>query len=392
MIFKAFSDIGKADIEGLVANRTSEGKHLEYKECLDLDKDSDKKELCADISSFANAGGGDIIYGIKEKRENNKPTGLPEAVLGIDKANIGAEILRIDQVIKAGIEPRIPSVQIVSIEGFPKGPVLVVRIGKSWISPHMIRESGRFFSRTSQGKYPLDVVEIRSAFADGGQTEKRIKDFVNERIAKVIANETPVSLNDGAQVLLHMIPLSAFREKRDCFHLASKLQIRPMHADYGFTPRINLDGVLSFQNAGDEKAFGYTQVYRNGIIETIDSMLLNTNAKLIPRSHVEKEIVKTFTEYLPMIDQLELDYPLVCILTLIGVRGFTFSLRPRAYLRDKHEIDRDVVIAPDVVLNERPAKPASSLKPIFDAIWQAAGFPKSPNYNEKGEWAPEPAS
>ena len=27
-----------------------------------------------------------------------------------------------------------------------------------------------------------------------------------------------------------------------------------------------------------------------------------------------------------------------------------------------------------------------TLKPLFDPIWNAAGHPQSPNYNDKGEW------
>jgi hypothetical protein len=27
-----------------------------------------------------------------------------------------------------------------------------------------------------------------------------------------------------------------------------------------------------------------------------------------------------------------------------------------------------------------------SLKPLFDPIWNAAGHPQSPNFNDKGEW------
>lgn len=40
--------------------------HLDYKRDLPGDKDAEKKEFLADVTSFANAGGGDIVFGIVE--------------------------------------------------------------------------------------------------------------------------------------------------------------------------------------------------------------------------------------------------------------------------------------------------------------------------------------
>ena len=68
MIPKEFDTIGKEDIEALVANAVSEGRTIEYKEKLPGGTDDDRREFLADASSFANAGGGDLIYGIREKR------------------------------------------------------------------------------------------------------------------------------------------------------------------------------------------------------------------------------------------------------------------------------------------------------------------------------------
>ena len=68
MIFKPLDQLIKEDIENLVVNEVPEGKSIEYKEQLPGGTDSDKKEFLADVSSFANAGGGHILYGIKEKR------------------------------------------------------------------------------------------------------------------------------------------------------------------------------------------------------------------------------------------------------------------------------------------------------------------------------------
>lgn len=59
MIGKDFDSIEKEDICALVTNQVTEKRNLEYKQELPQRSDKDSKEFLADVSSFANAGGGD---------------------------------------------------------------------------------------------------------------------------------------------------------------------------------------------------------------------------------------------------------------------------------------------------------------------------------------------
>ncbi|MCD6594362.1 ATP-binding protein, partial [bacterium] len=68
MIAKNIDQISEEDLQALIDNSVLEGKTIEYKQSLPGNSDSDKKEFLADISSFANASGGDLIYGILEDR------------------------------------------------------------------------------------------------------------------------------------------------------------------------------------------------------------------------------------------------------------------------------------------------------------------------------------
>jgi len=54
------------DLEQLQSNAVLESKTIEYKKLLPTNSDADRKEFLADISSFANASGGDVIFGISE--------------------------------------------------------------------------------------------------------------------------------------------------------------------------------------------------------------------------------------------------------------------------------------------------------------------------------------
>ena len=210
MIQKPIPAITKADIDALIENAVREDRTLDYKETLPGRSDGEKYEFLADISSFANASGGDILYGVREKREQGKPSGVPEGAIGLSGIVPDAEILRLQSIIRDGIAPRIANVQIIAVPGFTNDPVLLVRIPKSWASPHIIsKRDSRFYSRTSAGKYPLDVAEIRSVFALSESLPDKIRRFRDDRVATIVADETPVKFSGASRVLLHLLPIAA---------------------------------------------------------------------------------------------------------------------------------------------------------------------------------------
>lgn len=61
MINKKLEDIKPEDLQNLIVNGVSESKTIEYKSELPLNTGDAKKEFLADVSSFANTSGGDII-------------------------------------------------------------------------------------------------------------------------------------------------------------------------------------------------------------------------------------------------------------------------------------------------------------------------------------------
>ena len=179
VINKQLENISEADLQSLIDEEKIEKKVLDYKSELPGNSDSDKKDFLANVSSFANAVGGDLIYGVIEDRK----TGKPEKLEGIEIINVDQEILRLDQIIRNGIEPNIPSssINIREIQLKNSKYVLIIRINRSWISPHRIsfRSWDRFYSRSTNGKYPLDVQELKSAFILSESIGDKIKQFRN---------------------------------------------------------------------------------------------------------------------------------------------------------------------------------------------------------------------
>jgi len=74
--YTPLDDIDKSLLQQLVDDQIPEGKTIEYKENFNGGAPADKKEFLADVTSFANASGGHIIYGLKAK--NGIPVELVE--------------------------------------------------------------------------------------------------------------------------------------------------------------------------------------------------------------------------------------------------------------------------------------------------------------------------
>jgi predicted HTH transcriptional regulator len=148
---KLLEAVQEVDLIALKDNKVTEVKSLEYKEALPGNSDSDKKEFLADISSFANASGGHLIFGIKER------AGIPVDICGVNIADPDAEILRLESIIQTGIEPRLPGVSTHEIPLSSGNHAIIIRIPRSWAMPHRVKYARS--SPTSSSYFPLEFRE-----------------------------------------------------------------------------------------------------------------------------------------------------------------------------------------------------------------------------------------
>lgn len=274
MIPKRLEDITKADIDSLITDAVAEGPTIDYKRCLPGKGDEDKREFLADVSSFANGAGGDIVYGVTEDK------GVPTSADGLSVDDLEKETIRLDQSIRNGIAPRI-NVRIRPVEGFPQGSVLIVRVPKSWNSPHMVtfKELSRFYLRINADKFLMNVTQIRSAFAQSGDLPERIRRFRDERLARIVAGETPVQLKKDAKLILHLFPLVSFTSSFQfdiCEIQRQGIRFEPLGEAattlIATDHRYNIDGVATSKGSRS-----YCQVFRSGIIETVSTRLVGSD-------------------------------------------------------------------------------------------------------------------
>lgn len=304
-----FDDIAAADLLRLVELKTVERKTLEYKERLSTGNREERAEFLCDVCSFANASGGDMIFGISEERDDTgKPTGLPGAIKPLEIDNPATECARIEQMIESGIQPRIPLVQVKSVPLPEGGSVIVLRVSKSWIAPHMVTFSNlsRFFSRNSStGKVQLDVQQIGAAFALQRGLGERLRNWKADRIAKAIAEEGPVPL-PGAKLLFHFIPASILVADEPVYPRSFDPQSWDRASNLmtfgSSSQRYNADGFLLASETYSNTKRSYLQVFREGALEYGDSYVLDSHDPFrIPSRLFEEKLATTFQAAVQML-------------------------------------------------------------------------------------------
>ncbi len=388
---KIFSELNEEDLKSLIDDKVSEGKYIEYKQALPSTTDRDKKEFLADVSSFSNTAGGYVFYGISEE------SGLPQEVLGLEGIDPDSELLRLENMLRDAITPRIPGVNIRAIPMKDRGHVLAIHTSRSWASPHMVSYAGgsKFYARNSAGKYQLDVFELRNAFTATSVESERIRQFQIDRIAKIVANETPVPVNVGPQMVLHLIPIGALDSRTPYdlkeFQLTQNREmLAPIYSPHYNCFRFNFDGVLTYNHLNrEEPAVSYLQLFRNGIIESCSNTLFNPDASppCINSIVFEEEIVLSLGRYFRIQNKLEIEPPFFVLLSLLNVAGYNLPTRNSTGIGyDTNQIDRNDLIVPELLVEDNTLAPETILKPAFDAIWNAAGLPQSPYYDTNGNW------
>lgn len=105
MIAGAIETITEEVLSRLVSNGVPESRTLEFKRDLPGGANDDKKEFLADVTAFANTLGGDLIYGIDEAG------GIASAADGVVVEDKDAAQLRLEQLLRDGVEPRLASVR-----------------------------------------------------------------------------------------------------------------------------------------------------------------------------------------------------------------------------------------------------------------------------------------
>jgi hypothetical protein len=321
--------------------------------------------------------------------EANK--GIPTATVSVPDPD--GLILKLESLMRDGVQSRLLGVRVRQIPLASGGAAVVLRIPKSWNLPHRVitGNSNRFWVRNSAGVHEPSVEELRVLFNLASDIQERIKRFRNERIAHVTDGQGPVRLPAGSALFVHVVPISAFAPgaQIDVQH------IYDIHAAFhpigilSMTPKFNLDGVINVR--GGEVCHGYTQVFRNGIIEATKADVTGErNGTRWLKTASVAQTIETIPYFFDGLKRLDVPPPIVVMVSYYGVGGTKLTLRGI----DSDEIEplppASRLLLPEIIIDDYgPSQGyARAMRPIYDALWNAAGFAQCTFFDNEGYWNP----
>jgi hypothetical protein len=395
MLPENLTETTPAHIQGLIDSEVAESLTLEYKEALPGASSDEKREFLYDIAAFANQIGGDIIYGLADRRgEDGQATGIADHIAGIKVVNPQTEMARLSNLIRDGISPKLNGIVIHSIAS-SEGDVLLIRIPRSWNKPHMViaGHTNKFYRRNNNGKELMSVEEIGRAFSAQRELGEAIQAWRAHRTQLIAQNNGPLRLPGRTAMVFHVIPPSAFNQEpiRDTWTVSEE-EKRIIYVPRGsLYYHYNADGFIASGQTGGA-ARGYAQLFRSGIHEYVDAQICRPVAsgyEMILGQEIEKGMVHCFETASHRLRSHENSTAYIGF-SLTGISDRAFFTSMRMWTDEQPRIVQDFFISPLVFIdaNAMGESPYPSvLLPLVNTMWQIAGRASTP-FAPDNVWQP----
>ena len=181
-----------------------EGEKLDFKAELNLNTESEKKELAKDVTAIANSRGGRgyIIYGVEDKTKR---------ILGINTEDFQEE--QIQQIIYNRTDPPVPvNVDFVQIKD---KTVAVLTIFRSRHAPHQVLQTGAFYVRRGSTNDFARRSELASIMQENGlmsfetvMIKNSSVDDLDFDIINRYFSRINISMNQPKTIILMLLALS----------------------------------------------------------------------------------------------------------------------------------------------------------------------------------------
>lgn len=401
-------------LEELKENKVIENKFMDYKGDITYtffgEDNKSKIDVLKDVVSFANSGGGDIIYGISDNK------GVPTKITGIDVRKIDSFKRKAESLMASHIEPRISKYEFsnpILLEDDKEKAILILRIYPSFITPHFVSHSDemRFWYRTNSGNAIMDLQQVKSSFGYSQTLETKVKSFLMDRISMIQSDETPYPLRDKAKAVIHFIPIYNFFENKDTFDL-NKIQMEPnvIQSEIFYTGggnyQYNIDGFVAGGMNDNTSYYSYVQYFRNGTIELVSDHFVRSKKNLHLNELTSKEfenydgaiLIKNFEKelrnsilpsFLQLMKNHNCSVPIWIQVTLVNVKGFKpFIENPRNlyYSRKNDIVKREIIQLPLIIVDDYEEKLFDKLLPLFNFLWNLAGYEKTNSFDVEGNF------
>jgi hypothetical protein len=326
MIDQPIDAIDEALLRRLVDNQVSEGRDLEFKRDLPGGGDEASREFLADVTSFANAQGGDIVYGVEDAN------GIAADLPGIDVDNADGALLRLEGKLQTGVDPRLIGVRIRWVPLANGRGAVILRIPGSLSAPHRVtfRNGARFFGRNSRGKYELDVHDLRHAFTESAQIPQRFRQLHAEAIATSQGVDMPFATERAPTAILSIAPLGLFREDRR-IAVTRENAVVPLPLGM-FTGLDTIEGALVHTPVSAEgRVEAYALTHRSGRVDAayvIGGVRRRDGdeRRLVWPNRFEQGLMAAANATAMQLGQHGLEGPWVVLASVVGAKGFQMVL------------------------------------------------------------------
>ena len=379
-----FESVTERDLQELVQAQVPEGLRLDFKQKQYGTSDSDKRELLKDVSALANSHGGHLVIGVKEQ------SGVATEVVGVsDGIDLDAEIQRIEQIIRSGLDPPIPGFRTKAIRLASGKNVILIRIPRSFYPPHRVsaRGSNRFYVRHSAGVHEPSIEELRTLFTQSASALKDARTFRDDRLKLIAQGQASRPLAENGRFILHIVPVAAFSAMAhlDVEEISKQNSCFEPIGSREWTSGFNFDGFINHSSNN----LGYTQVFRNGALEAIVAGIVDPEVKegrWIAGEVLERDVFKALSKYLAGLKNVGVPPPLILMLTLESVKNAFYGVSQIP--RYNRRLTKDLLPLPECLLEDygTDLDHHRAVRPAFDALWNAIGFVRAQFFSEEGLW------
>lgn len=223
----------------------------------------------------------------------------------------------------------------------------------------------------------------------------RIEEFRRDRVKLVEIGDLRLFelWGESARIVFHIIPVGSFKYGEYVIPTIGEPNLRGLTplGENGGIRSYDYDGYVTWiKNPGADTVVSYAQLFSNGRLEFVDCWILRprNSQRLVPGYSFEEILIKKLAQVLTLFETWSVPAPFLVLLSLVNIKGYRIATERmlEGVTYRPHPINRENLLIPGVELAEPKVDPARALKPIFDSVWNAAGWPRSQNYDENQNW------
>jgi hypothetical protein len=368
------------DLLALIKAEVREGKSIEYKREVAVSESDQKRKFVRGIASFANASGGELIFGLEADK------GKPVAIKALPDFDPDRDVRTLRDLIRAHVDPPLFGVEFQPVR-VQHGWALIIRVPRSWNPPHMVtfNEDNRFYTRDANGCVPMNLPEIREGFFLGRTVKDRIQQFRFQRLSTIRAGELPWNSPSEPIAVFHALPFRSFVEEHQLSLENLTIEdFRPPTTWRNCGKVHDIDGIYGCEEARDGSCVNYIFVNYSGCIEALTAKSLsNYSPKFIGNPHFERQFIDFIPRCIEIFRRLEIEPPVALALTLLDVNGYSLYSGPRSALPviGARAIQQRDLILPMTVVASLDEPVERMIRPVFDALWRSCGLRRRANVN-----------